>query len=140
MVEKVVRGVFSTTLSLDCEPGSAQGSCSDVRSTVGISGAWTGSISIELPRSLAVVIAAKMFNVASEVVSEADLLDAVSEVANQVAGGVKSNFPSSCSLEVPRTESLVPGEDAASSAIATQYVFKIENTAFIVVLSLMSAA
>ncbi|MGH1343636.1 MAG: chemotaxis protein CheX [Nannocystales bacterium] len=131
---EIMRGVFLMTLELECVPAEETESQPDVRSVVGISGAWTGEIAIELPRSLASVAAARMFDVEEKAVSDADVLDAVGELSNQVAGSVKSVLPPPCTLGLPRPESVADGPTSVPVG-ATRYSFRVDGKPFFVMLS-----
>jgi len=77
--------------------------------SVTLSGAWTGLIEVRLGSGLAFHATAAMMMQTLESVVEADALDATREIANMIAGTIKSSLPRPCSMSVP--ESAVERED-----------------------------
>lgn len=59
--------------------------------TINISGEWSGSISIGLPYQLAIEMASILIEEPIQEVNE-DVYEAVAEITNMVAGGIKSNL------------------------------------------------
>lgn len=70
---------------------------------VNFSGAWEGSIEVRLARGLAYEATAAMLMQPLNTVGEADALDAAKEIANMIAGGVKSSLPRPCAMTVPES-------------------------------------
>jgi chemotaxis protein CheX len=75
---------------------------------VQLSGIWNGKIEVRLNDKLALSATAAMLMMPLDSVSEADTLDATKEIANMVAGTIKSALPRPCSMTVP--ESMVEPE------------------------------
>jgi CheY-specific phosphatase CheX len=69
--------------------------------TVDLSGVWTGRIEVRLGAGLAHSAAAAMLMQPIETVGEADTLDAIKEIANMIAGVIKSSLPRPCAMTVP---------------------------------------
>ena len=69
--------------------------------TVGLSGAWTGHIDVRLDERLTQQATAAMLMQPLETVVEADALDAAKEIANMIAGAIKSSLPRPCAMTVP---------------------------------------
>jgi CheY-specific phosphatase CheX len=69
--------------------------------SVGLGGSWRGRIEVRLTESLAHRATAAMLMVPLEDVSEADTLDATKEIANMIAGSIKSALPQPCTMTVP---------------------------------------
>jgi CheY-specific phosphatase CheX len=76
--------------------------------SVNLSGAWKGRIEVRMARGLAFEATAAMMMQPIDTVVEADALDAVKEIANMIAGAIKSSLPRPCSMAVP--ESVVETE------------------------------
>ncbi len=76
-------------------------SAGHVLALVNLSGAWTGSIEIRMDEGLARRATAAMLMQPVETVQEADALDAAGEIANMIAGGIKSSLPRPCAMTVP---------------------------------------
>ena len=71
--------------------------------SVGLSGVWTGRIEVRLSDRLAVTATAAMLMQAPQDVAEADTLDATKEIANMIAGTIKSALPRPCEMTVPQS-------------------------------------
>ena len=81
--------------------------CLDSRHMLGrvnLSGNWTGSIEVRLAERLAYEATAAMMAQPVADVGEADTLDAAKEIANMIAGVIKSSLPRPCSMTVPESE------------------------------------
>jgi CheY-specific phosphatase CheX len=77
-----------------------------VRGSVQLTGAWNGLVEVRLADRLAYFASAGMLMMPLEAVGEADVLDAVREIANMTAGTIKSSLPRPCAMSLP-TSSLV---------------------------------
>jgi CheY-specific phosphatase CheX len=73
--------------------------CASVR----LSGVWSGRIEVRLTDKLAVTATAAMLMQSPESVAEADTLDATKEIANMIAGTIKSALPRPCEMTVPES-------------------------------------
>jgi len=69
--------------------------------SVNISGSWTGRIEVRMDSGLAYEATAAMMMQTVDTVGEADVLDATKEIANMIAGMLKSALPRPCSMTVP---------------------------------------
>jgi len=76
--------------------------------SVNLSGAWTGRIEVRMANRLAYQATAAMMMQPVDTVAEADALDATKEIANMIAGLIKSSLPRPCAMAVP--ESAVESE------------------------------
>src|SRR5579863_3072171 len=70
--------------------------------SVDLSGVWTGRIEVRLTQGLAHEATAAMLMMPLETVGDAEALDATSEIANMIAGVIKSSLPRPCVMTVPR--------------------------------------
>ena len=96
--------------------------CVDVghlKGYVDLSGKWKGRIEVRLAKSLAYAATAAMMMQPIEEVSEADMLDAIREIANMIAGGIKSSLPRPCAMTVPESEVANEGICTCPGAEAT---------------------
>ena len=75
-----------------------------VQAFVGLSGAWNGSIEVRLDERLAAAATAAMLMRPVEKVVLEDTLDAVREIANMIAGVIKSSLPRPCNMTVPSSQ------------------------------------
>jgi CheY-specific phosphatase CheX len=64
-----------------------------------IGGSWTGNLRIVMPCELAAVIAGRMLQIG--VPSDQQIHDALRELANMLAGNLKSILPGRCGLATP---------------------------------------
>jgi CheY-specific phosphatase CheX len=69
--------------------------------SVDLAGAWNGRIEVRLTEGLALWATAAMLMQPAETVAEADTLDATKEIANMIAGAIKSSLPRPCTMTVP---------------------------------------
>jgi len=87
--------------------------------TVKLSGMWQGRIEVRIDERLAYCATAAMLMQPMETVGEADTLDATKEIANMIAGVIKSSLPRPCTMTVP---------ESAVEAAAFCELQRIENT------------
>jgi|HubBroStandDraft_5_1064220.scaffolds.fasta_scaffold40714_2 CheY-specific phosphatase CheX len=69
-----------------------------------LSGVWCGRIEVRLSRGLALEATATMLMQPIEQVQAGDTLDATKEIANMIAGTLKSALPRPCTMTVPSAE------------------------------------
>lgn len=74
-----------------------------VMAHVTLSGVWKGQIEVRLSEGLAYQATAAMMMQPVETVGEADALDASKEIANMIAGTIKSALPRPCDMSVPQS-------------------------------------
>jgi CheY-specific phosphatase CheX len=86
--------------------------------SVGLTGAWRGRIEVRLASGLAYAATAAMMMQALDTVAEADALDAIREIANMIAGTIKSSLPRPCSMSVP--EAAVEREGFRAGAVTAE--------------------
>jgi CheY-specific phosphatase CheX len=71
--------------------------------SVVLTGVWKGRIEVRMGNGLAYQATAAMMMQPVESVAEADALDAAKEIANMIAGIIKSSLPRPCSMTVPES-------------------------------------
>jgi len=71
--------------------------------SVSLAGAWTGRVEVRMACRLAYEATAAMMMQPVATVAEADALDATREIANMIAGSIKSMLPRPCSMTVPES-------------------------------------
>ncbi len=102
-LQQVVTDVCSGMLGLELEP-SEQFTCDDVdalSAVIRISGGWESLVQVLTPRRTAVSIAANMFAMSEDELSEAEIRDAVGEIVNMVGGNLKGIVEGESSLSLP---------------------------------------
>jgi CheY-specific phosphatase CheX len=72
-----------------------------IRGSVQLTGAWNGLVEIRLADRLAYEASAGMLRMPLDAIGEADVLDAVKEIANMMAGTIKSSLPRPCAMSLP---------------------------------------
>ncbi len=99
-------------LAMTLDPISISGefcvSPGHVMGSVNLGGVWKGRIEVRMAEGLAYQATAAMMMQPLESVGEADALDATKEIANMIAGTIKSSLPRPCTMTVP--ESVVQAE------------------------------
>jgi CheY-specific phosphatase CheX len=74
-----------------------------VLGSVNLAGVWKGRIEVRMTEALAYQATAAMMMQSLETVAEADALDATKEIANMIAGTIKSSLPRPCTMTVPES-------------------------------------
>lgn len=85
---------------ITCGTGSGA-SGGEVCGSVNLTGVWTGRVEIYIGAGLAQLATATMLLQPADSVREADILDATKEIANMIAGVIKSSLPRPCLMDVP---------------------------------------
>ena len=80
-----------------------------VTAFVDISGGWQGRVMVATTTEGALSLASHMLHVPESYVDEADLADAIGELANIVGGSVKSCVDGKCALSLPNVSRYAPG-------------------------------
>jgi hypothetical protein len=91
----------------DANAGAAKVRCIGAEHVLGscdLSGVWCGRIEVRLSRGLAIEATAAMLMQPAEQVQPGDMLDATKEIANMIAGTLKSALPRPCTMTVPSAE------------------------------------
>ncbi len=103
-------------MRLDPEPSrdSFSVATEHILASVSLSGMWTGRIEVRLARGLALVATAAMLMQPEDAVSEADMMDAIREVANMIGGVIKSSLPRPCAMTLPVSSVACEVESAES--------------------------
>ncbi len=102
-LQQVVSDVCSGMLGLTLEP-SDEHHCEDadaLSAIIRISGCWDSLVQVLTPRRTAVSIASSMFAITEEELSEAEIHDAIGEIANMVGGNLKGIVEGESSLSLP---------------------------------------
>lgn len=80
-----------------------------VRASIEISGSWNGRIQLLTNKSLAGIIAEKLFlGLAAEELGQELVNDAFREIANITGGSLKSSLPDHCKLGLPKIDYCSP--------------------------------
>jgi CheY-specific phosphatase CheX len=88
----------------DTRTSSSQGRCIGTQHLLGscdLSGAWIGRIEVRISQSLAKEATAAMLMQTQDSIQPCDILDATREIANMIAGTLKSALPRPCTMSIP---------------------------------------
>lgn len=103
-IEQICQMIWDSLfgLALEAAPEPDLSGDATVTSFVHIDGAWQGVVMVQCTMDFASQLTKSMFDDDSDgPVGEADLRDALGEVANMVAGNVKALLPEPCSISLP---------------------------------------
>jgi chemotaxis protein CheX len=129
-VAELTRAIWETVLGLAVEgPFERGGDQLDLSLSVDITGSWEGTVSLSMPKDLAVSAAAVMIGVPEEDVPPGELRDAVGELANMLGGNVKGILPGTNKLSLPRVE-VVPAPPAIGAVEARRLWFESGGKSF----------
>ncbi len=100
-----VVGVFESMLALPIaaadEFAEAEEASASVTGVISISGDWNGAVVVTVPLDLARQVAAAMFALDADALTDAEIQDAVGELSNMVGGATKTMLGGSCSISLP---------------------------------------
>jgi len=97
--EQMLAMTFDATLN----PEESCVEAGHIVGSVNLSGEWKGLIEVRIAGGLAYTATAAMMMQPVESVVEADALDATREIANMIAGTIKSSLPRPCRMAVPES-------------------------------------
>ena len=95
--------MLAMTLNPLAESGEFCLSAGHLHGCVTLGGVWKGRIEVRMGEGLAYQATAAMMMQLLESVAEADALDATKEIANMIAGVIKSSLPRPCTMTVPES-------------------------------------
>jgi len=92
-------------MTLDSMPSPEEFSveAGHVLGSVTLGGAWKGRIEVRMAEGLAYQATAAMMMQPLDTVLQEDALDATKEIANMIAGTLKSSLPRPCTMSVPES-------------------------------------
>jgi chemotaxis protein CheX len=140
--------VMQTMMNMDIAPSSTSFSKvesrqAEVIGSVGVAGVLSGCITVFLTRQLAQIVTARMLMMSpEEPVAEADMVDAVGEMANMIAGNIKTNLFKKIPLFDIATPNVTVGVEMKRASVAEQLclltAFEWEGHEFLVEFLLVS--
>jgi CheY-specific phosphatase CheX len=94
--------------------------------SVDLTGGWRGRIEVRMAEQLAYETTAAMLMQTVASITQADVLDAAKEIANMIAGIIKSSLPRPCTMTVPQSVVEIeayssPALTASSMAVAFRH-------------------
>ena len=103
LIEEIVQSVFATMLNIAVtrvhEPVPEERDA--LLATIQISGAWMGSIVLDLTPQVSIAAASAMLQLPLEDVAEMDQQDVAAELVNMIGGNLKSMLPGPSFLSLP---------------------------------------
>jgi CheY-specific phosphatase CheX len=112
-IHRLSADIWGSVLGLDVVPDAAARLDPDARTVTGsvhITGAWTGSVTVQCAGALAVRATALMFGMEEDEVGADEVDDALGEVTNMTGGSYKSLLAGTCALSLPM---VVRGRDCS---------------------------
>ena len=112
-IEKASAQFWEQMLAMRLEPCLEEHQLPEVARCIGarhvvahcdLSGVWMGRIEVRLSHGLAVEATSAMLMQPVEAVQAGDTLDATKEIANMIAGTLKSALPRPCAMTVPSAQ------------------------------------
>jgi chemotaxis protein CheX len=104
-VIKIIQEVFSSMLALEISPLDAVASAAPnerkLSASVGIAGEWNGTVTLQCGADTACRLAGAMLAMDPAPDVDEDVKDVLGELANIVAGNIKSMLPGPSSLSLP---------------------------------------
>jgi len=101
--------IWAAVVGIDLHPAtdgsSHEAHARVVSGTVQITGDWTGAVTVQVEEPFARTLAASLFMLEVDEVSEEEVMDTVGELANMTGGNVKSTLGGSCELSLPSVTS-----------------------------------
>lgn len=116
--------MLAMTLEPWLETGDFHADPGHVFGGVSLSGAWRGRIEVRFAGRLAREATAAMLMMPIETVGEEETIDATKEIANIIAGVIKSALPRPCAMTVPEAAiagASFSGGDALGDSLAVAF-------------------
>lgn len=142
-VATLIDEIWMVTLGLPVrptdEPVALSSDTDTIDGIVNISGDRQMTVVLQVPRALAVTVAAAMFGLGGRTPRAEDMQDAVGELTNMLGGSIKALLAGHCHLSLP---AVVHGKGytirVPSSHVAERFTFECDGNPAVV--SLMAAA
>jgi chemotaxis protein CheX len=130
----IVESIFAELLGLGVQPAylPAEAGPGDGRlvGLVRISGAWHGTVSVTCERELAVRIAGAMLG--REPQGEAEVADAIGEIANMTGGNVKALLPGPSVMSLPEVAAAASQAAAVPRQPVSRLAFAVDSSPLVV--------
>jgi chemotaxis protein CheX len=101
----ITEELWSSYLDIDGDRPLMSASGADpvmgISAAVSVTGGWNGHVIVECSAAAAREATAAMLGIVAAEVGDADIADALGEMANVVGGSVKSLLPDDCALSLP---------------------------------------
>jgi chemotaxis protein CheX len=138
----LIQEIWLSTLGMAVRPvegGQEAMTGATLDGIVNITGDWQGAVVVQVPRMLAIRIAAQMFRLEDQTPTLEDMQDAIGEITNITGGNLKTLMPGNCHLSLPAVvEGMNYSIRVPSAQLVTRLVMACEG--MLVVVSVMAAA
>jgi chemotaxis protein CheX len=99
---------------------------------VRVTDAWFGAVVLEMTPGLSRQVAATMFGSTPDVITDAEVVDALGELTNMIGGNIKSLLPAPSQLSLPMVSESVWPTTVPGSVCVCQIAFMVgPDTAYI---------
>ncbi|MCG8391756.1 MAG: chemotaxis protein CheX [Pseudomonadales bacterium] len=109
-VARIGTNVLSDFLNIPVRPHSGPPPAIYHGAEIAISGKWQGNVTVSTSENLGQRIASRMFRKESDSVEGVDIVDALTELTNIIAGNIKAILPGPSQLSLPVPLAVLPGE------------------------------
>lgn len=137
-ISQFVRDTWSSLLGMKASPTdkpfAPNGTDNTLAGCVQITGEWQGTITLYAPKEIGKIIASAIYGLDEVEVSDQQIQDVIGEIANILAGNIKSLFPPPCSLSLPSVIVTDYNLHPTGSQTLTAVNFDCEGLAFLVVI------
>ncbi len=137
-ISQFVRDTWSSLLGMKASPTDKpfvpNGKDNTLAGCVQITGEWQGTITLYAPEEIGKKVASAIYGLDEVEVSDQQIQDVIGEVANILAGNIKSLFPPPCSLSLPSVIVTDYNLHPTGSQTLTAVNFDCEGLAFLVVI------
>ena len=126
---EATKQVMETMMNMQVEAGEAsfqkvKPQKADVIGSVGVAGFLSGSITLFMNKDLAKIMTARMLMIEpDEIESDEEMIDAIGEVTNMVAGNIKTHLFKKVPLFDISTPSVTIGQEVKRTSIASSLCF-----------------
>jgi chemotaxis protein CheX len=119
-IERIVRDTWCFLIGLDVTPTAWDGAVCLEPEVIGctrLTGAWTGMILVHCSTQLARLATSRIYGESLEAVTDAQIHDAIAELANVLGGNLKGLLPAPSRLRLP---AVFRGEDLYRPVLETE--------------------
>lgn len=102
-IAKVTEDIWSSVLNLEVKmvPEISGTDRKRVASFIQVMGAWEGSVILDCTEDLSKLFASKMFSIPVDEIGNEEILDALGELVNILAGNIRAFLPQPSQLSLP---------------------------------------
>jgi chemotaxis protein CheX len=100
---KVTEDIWKTVMGLEIKVADEDlGSEKEqIAGFIQIMGAWDGTVILDCDKELSGLLASLIFSTPKDKISDEEILDALGELVNIIAGNLKAHLPQPCHLSLP---------------------------------------